>query len=151
MGLSSNMIDQEIIRSFSSWSLKWWWKCWDQIYEIESRLNWDNTPFLTCGPLLILCMSNVKHAYFMYITSTCIYSELQKSFMKFGIKSHETISYNLDWIALLSKWEYEMSTKPCYLTQMTLIGLYNKIYEGFMLSKCPENASRGQKGWFKHI
>ena len=55
------------------------------------------------------------------------------------------ISYNLSWIALLSKWEYEMSTQPCYLAQMTLIELYNKSHEGFVLSKCQENASIGQK------
>ena len=64
--------------------------------KLSLNLNLDNTPLLTCGPLLRLCMSNVKHAYFMYITSTCIHSELWKSFMKFGIKkSHEMISYNL--------------------------------------------------------
>ena len=66
--------------------------------------------------------------------------------MKFGIKkSHEMISYNLSWIALLSKWEYEMSTKSCNLAQMTLTEPYNKSHEGFMLSKCRENASIGQK------
>ena len=54
-------------------------------------------------------------------------------------------SYNVDWIALLSKWEYEISTKPCYLAQMTLIELYNKSHEGFMLSKCQEKASIGRK------
>ena len=66
--------------------------------------------------------------------------------MKFGAKkSREMISYNLDWIALLSKWEYEMSTKPCNLPQMNLIEPYNKSHEGFMLSKCRENALIGQK------
>ena len=68
------------------------------------------------------------------------------SFVKFGAKkSHEMISYNLDWIALLSKWEYEMSTKPCYLAQMTLIELYNKSNEGFVLNKCQEKALIGRK------
>ena len=82
----------------------------------------------------------------MYITSTCIHLDQWKSFMKFGIKkSHEMISYNLSWIALLSKWEYEMLTKPCYLTQMTLIELYNKSHEGFVLSRSQENASIGLK------
>ena len=42
-----------------------------------------------------------------------------------------------------------MSTKPCNLAQTTLIELMNKIYEEFMLSKCPENASMDQKGQFK--
>ena len=80
----------------------------------------------------------------MYITSTCIYLEQWEGFMKIGAKkSHKMISYNLDGIALLSKWEYEMSTKPCYLAQMTLIELYNKSHEGFVLSKCQENASIG--------
>ena len=70
--------------------------------------------------------------------------------MKFGAKkSHEMISYDLAWIALLSKWEYVMSTKPCYLSQMTLIELYNKSHEGFVLSKCQENDSIDQKGQFK--
>ena len=32
---------------------------------------------------------------------------------------------------------------------MTLIELYNKSHEGFMLSKCQENASMDQKGQFK--
>ena len=64
--------------------------------RVSSNLNLDNTPLLTCGPLLRLCKSNVKHAYFMYITSTCIHLDQWKSFMKFGIKkSHEMISYNL--------------------------------------------------------
>ena len=65
--------------------------------RVSSNLNLDNAPLFTCGPLSRLCKSKVKHAYFMYITSTCIYSELQKSFMKFRFKkSHEMISYNLD-------------------------------------------------------
>ena len=38
-----------------------------------------------------------------------------------------------------------MSIKPCYLAQMTLIELYNKNHEGFVLSKCQENASIGRK------
>ena len=83
----------------------------------------------------------------MYITSTCIRLDQWKSFMKFGIKkSHEMISYNLSWIALLSEWNYRSSTKPWYLAQMTLIELYNKSHEGFMLSKWPENAPIDQKG-----
>ena len=53
--------------------------------------------------------------------------------------------FNLSWIALLSKWEYEMSTKPCYLAQMTLIEFYNKSHEGFVLSRSQENASIGLK------
>ena len=66
--------------------------------------------------------------------------------MKFGIKkSHEMISYNFSWIALLSKWEYEMSTKPCNLAQTTLLTLMNKSYEGVMLSKYKEKISIGRK------
>ena len=34
-----------------------------------------------------------------------------------------------------------MSTKPYYLAQMTLIELYNKSYEGFVLSTCQEKGS----------
>ena len=115
--------------------------------RVSSNLNLNNTPLLTCVPLLRLCKSNVKHAYFLYIISTCIHLDQWKSFMKFGIKkSHEMISYNLSWIALLSKWEYEISTKPCYITQMSPNELYNKSHEGFMLSKWPENAPIDQRG-----
>ena len=85
----------------------------------------------------------------MYIISTCIHLDQLKSFMKFGIKkSHEMISYNLSRIASSGKWEYGMSTKICCLSQMTLIELYNKSHEGFMLSKCQENASIGRKPKF---
>ena len=42
-----------------------------------------------------------------------------------------------------------MSTKPCYLAQMTLIEHYNKSHDGFVLSKCQENASIGLKLRFK--
>ena len=81
--------------------------------KLSPNLNLDNTPLLTCGPLLRFRMSNVKHACFMYITSTCIHLDQWKSFMKFGIKkSHEMISYNLSWIALLSEWNYRSSTEP---------------------------------------
>jgi hypothetical protein len=74
--------------------------------------------------------------------------------MKFGIKkSHEMISYILVGmtllivgISLLSGWKYRLSTKPCNLDQITLEELYNKSREGFMLSKCQENASLDQKG-----
>ena len=79
----------------------------------------------------------------MCLTSISIYIDYWKSFMKFGIKkSHEMISYNLSWIALLSKWEYEMLTKPCNLAQTTLIELYNKSHEGFVLSKGGENIQK---------
>ena len=82
----------------------------------------------------------------MYITSTCIHPNQWKSFVKFGIKkSHEMISYNLFWIALLSEWNYRSSTKPCYLARTTLLTPMNKSYEGFMLSKWLENASKDQK------
>ena len=64
--------------------------------RVSSNLNSDNTPLLTCVPLLRLCKSNVKHAYFMYITSTCIHLDQWKSFMKFvAKKSHEMMSYIL--------------------------------------------------------
>ena len=66
--------------------------------------------------------------------------------MKFGIKkSDEMTSYVLVGIASSGEWEYGMSTKSFYLAQMTLIELYNKSHEGFMLSKCPKNASMDQK------
>jgi hypothetical protein len=88
----------------------------------------------------------------MCLTLVTIYIDLWKSFMKFGIKkSHEMISYILvgmillsAWIALLSEWEHEMSTKPCNLAKMTLDELHNKSHEGFMLSRDQENASIGQ-------
>jgi hypothetical protein len=70
----------------------------------------------------------------------------EKSFMKFGIKkSHEMISSIPIEIAPLSGWNYRPSTKPCKLTQMTIDELYNKSHEGFMLSKCQENALIGLK------
>ena len=126
--------------------LNWWWRYYGQTYENEAQLGLGQHTLLTFGPWLRLGMSNVKHAYFMNITSTCIHLDQWKSFVKFGAKkSHEMISYNLDWIALLSKWENEMLTKPCYLAQMTLIELYNKSLEGFVLSRCQEKASIGQK------
>ena len=62
----------------------------------SSNLNLGHAQLLTYGPLLRLCKSNVKHAHYMYITSTCIYLDQWKSFMKFGIKkSHEMMSYIL--------------------------------------------------------
>ena len=71
----------------------------------------------------------------MSITLTSIYLHHWKSFMKFGAKkSHEMISYNLAWIALLSEWEYGMSTKPRDLAQTSPILLMNKSHEGFVLS-----------------
>jgi hypothetical protein len=70
--------------------------------------------------------------------------------MKFGIKkSHEMISHvfvsmtllNVG-IAPLSEWNYRSSTK---FSQMTLDELYNKNHQGFMWSKCQENAPIGLK------
>jgi hypothetical protein len=82
----------------------------------------------------------------MRLTSIPIYSDPWKSFMKFGIKkSHEMISSIPIGIALLSEWNYISSIKPCKLTQITLDELYNKSYEGFLLSKCQENALIGLK------
>ena len=105
--------------------------------RVSSNLNLGNTPLLAYWPFSDIYLSNVEGAYFMCLTSIPTHMDDWKSFMKFGIKkSHEMISYTLSWIALLSKWEYEMSTKPCYLAQMTLIELYNKSHEGFVLSKC---------------
>ena len=112
----------------------------------SSNLNLGHTDLLTYGPLLRLCKSNVKHAYSMYITSTCIHLEPWKSFMKFGIKkSHEMISHIFAWITLSSRWKPMTSTKPCNLAPTTLIELYNKSYDGFMLNKWPENAQIDQK------
>jgi hypothetical protein len=66
--------------------------------------------------------------------------------MKFGIKkSHEMISSIPVRIAPVSEWNYRSSTKPCNFSQMALDELYNKSHEGFMLSKCQENASIGLK------
>jgi hypothetical protein len=66
--------------------------------------------------------------------------------MKFGIKkSHEMISSISIGIAPLSEWNYRPSIKPCKLAQITLDELYNKIHEGFMLSKSQENAPIGLK------
>ena len=54
--------------------------------EMSPNLNSDIAHLLTYGPLLRLCKSNVKHAYSIYVTSTCIHLDPWKSFMKFGIK-----------------------------------------------------------------
>jgi hypothetical protein len=48
-------------------------------------------------------------------------------------------------IAALREWNYRSSTKPCNFAQMALDELYNKIHEGFILSKCQENTSIGLK------
>ena len=42
--------------------------------------------------------------------------------------------------------KHGMSTKPCNLAQTTLIQLMNKSHEGFMMSKCQENASKCGNG-----
>jgi hypothetical protein len=49
------------------------------------------------------------------------------------------------WMVPLSEGNYRPSTKPCNLAQMTLDEFYNKSHEGFMLSKCQENAPMDQK------
>ena len=93
----------------------------------------------------------------MCLTSISTHMNDWKSFIKFGIKkSHEMISHILvemvllsAWIAILSKWKYKSSTKPCNLVQRTLIELYNKSHEGFVLSRGQENASIGLKLRFK--
>jgi hypothetical protein len=54
--------------------------------------------------------------------------------------SHVFVSMTLPsvGIAPLSEWNYGPPTKPCNLAQRTLIELYNKIHEGFVLSKRQE-------------
>ena len=118
--------------------------------KMSHHLNLDHAPLLICCPFQKVCLSNVGCTSFMCLASTSIYIDHWKSFMKFGIKkSHERISYNLAWIALLSEWNYRSSTKPCYLSQMTLIELYNKSHEGFVSSGGRENTSIGLKLRFK--
>ena len=86
----------------------------------------------------------------MCLISIPIYVGLWKSLVKFGIKkSHEMISYILVGMTLLRKWIHGSPTKPCKLTHMTLDELYNKSYEGFMLSLCQENASIGLKSYLE--
>ena len=103
--------------------------------KMSHHLNLDHAPLLICCPKKV-CLSNVGCTYFLCLTSISIYIDPWKSFMKFGIKkSHEMISYNLSWIALLREWNYRSSTKPCYLAQMTLIELYNKIMKGSCRAK----------------
>ena len=111
--------------------------------KMSHHLNLDHAPLLICCPFQKVCLSNVGCTYFMCLTSISIYIDPWKSFITFGIeKSHEMISDNLSRFALFSEWNYRSSTKPCYLAQMTLIELYNKSHEGFVLSKCHENASK---------
>ena len=79
----------------------------------SSNLNLSNMPLFAYWPILDIYLSNVDGASFMCLTSISTHMDDWKSFMEFGIKkSHEMISYNLSWIALLSKWEYDMLTKP---------------------------------------
>jgi hypothetical protein len=61
--------------------------------------------------------------------------------------SHVLVSMTLlnVGIAPLSEWNYRSSTKPNNFAQITLDELYNKSHEGFMLSKCQENAPIGLK------
>ena len=69
-----------------------------------SNLDLGNTPLLAYCPFSDIYLSNVEGASFMCITSISTHMDDWKSFIKFGIKkSHEMISYNLSWIALLSE------------------------------------------------
>ena len=98
---------------------------------MSSNLNLGNPPLLAYWPFLDIYLSNVEGAYFMCLTSISTHMNVWKSFMKFGIKkSHEMISYNLSWIALLSEWKYRSSTKPFCLTQLTIIKLSTKVMKG---------------------
>ena len=118
--------------------------------KMSHHLNLDHAPLLICCPFQKVCLSNVGCTYFMCLTSISIYIDPWKSFMKFGIeKSYEMISDNLSRFALFSEWNFRSSTKPCNLTQMTLIKLYNKSHEGFVLSGGQDNTSIGLKLGFK--
>ena len=128
-----------MIESSSLKFLKWWWRCWGQIYKNDSQLELGQYNLLTCWPFSNVGLSSVQHAPFVSMTLVSGHLDHWKSFMKFGAKkSHEMISYNLSWIASLGEWEYGMSTKPCYLAQMTLIELYNKSHE----SSCWANVKK---------
>ena len=115
--------------------------------ERSHHLNLDHAPLLTCCPFLKVCLSNAGCTHFMCLASISIYIDPWKSFVKFGIKkSHEMMSYILSWIALLSERNYRSLNKPWYYAQTTLIELYNKSHERFMLRKCQENAPMDHKG-----
>ena len=72
--------------------------------RVSSNINLGNTPLLAYWPFSDTYLSNVEGASFMCLTSISTHMDDWKSFMEFGIeKSHEMISYNLSWIALLSE------------------------------------------------
>ena len=89
--------------------------------------------------------------YFFHVSHINIH--LYWSMEKFHEVWNQEVTWNdklyLCWITLLSEWNYRSSTKPCYFAQVTLIELYNKSHEGFMLSWDQENASIGLKLRFK--
>jgi hypothetical protein len=95
------------------------------IYENEPNLIfWEKskTLVLSVKPFSRICMSNVKDDSFMCLTSTSIYIDYWKSFMKFEIKrSCGMKTYNLAWIALFSEQEHVMSTNLCIHAQTTLM------------------------------
>ena len=53
---------QVMIESSSLNFLKWWWKCWGQIYEIESQLEHVQYTLLTCWPFSNVGLSSVQCA-----------------------------------------------------------------------------------------
>jgi hypothetical protein len=48
----------------------------------------------------------------------------------------------------MEPWDVEKTLQPY---PKTLVKLYNKSHEGFILSKCPKNASMDQKAKFKAL
>ena len=129
--------------------LEWWQMCWKLLLEISPNLSFRRKGQNNVAYMLTLFKQMHEQCYTCYFHMpqlNTIYIDYWKSFIKFGIKkSHEMISYILAWIVLLSEWKIVMSTKPCNLDETTLIKLYNKSHEGFVLSKYQENASIGRK------
>ena len=77
-------------------------------------------------------MGKVKHAYFMYITSTCIPLDQWKSFMKFGMKkSHEigTLHYKYD---LEAKLALVKSTKVVSSNILNMFEAFLRLHNHFI-------------------
>ena len=120
-------------------------------YGIEPRPKLGYcTLALHIGPFQDICLGGVIG---IYLHVSHINIDLYWSMKKFHEVWDHEVTWNdklyLCWIALLSEWNYRSSTKPCYFSQVTLIELYNKSHEGFVLSRDQENASVGLKLRFK--
>ena len=111
------MIDQEVIRSFSSLSLKWWWKCWGKIYEIESQLKLGQYTLLTCWPFSNVGLSNVEgapfhvpHIYFHLHWLLDKLHEVWSQEVTWNDKLWPCLNCFIKWIGI---WDVDQTLRPC--------------------------------------